>query len=65
MKILQELEALRQSGKDGELSVERILPEEEVEDGDVINPAGLPVGVGHRDLVQVCRKKQTTLAIVQ
>ena len=58
MKILQELEALRQSGKDGELSVERILPEEEVEDSDVVNPAGLPVGVGHRDLVQVCRKNK-------
>ena len=53
MKVLQELEAFGQAREDGELSLERILPEEEVEDGHVVHPAGLPVGVGHRDLVQV------------
>ena len=53
MEVLQELEALGQAGEDGELAVERILAEEEVKDGHVVDPAGLPVGVGHRDLIQV------------
>jgi hypothetical protein len=53
VKIFQEFEALAQAGEDGELSVEGILTEEEVEDGHVVDPAGLPVRVGHGDLIQI------------
>jgi hypothetical protein len=53
VKVFQELKTLGQPGKDGELAMEGALPEEEVKDGHVLGPAGLPIGVGHRDLIQV------------
>ena len=56
-EVLEELEALWESGKDGELSVEGVLAEEEVEDGAVVDALRLPVRVRHRYLVQVCNRK--------
>ena len=54
VKVFKKLEAVAQAGKDGELALEGVLPEEQVEDGHVLCLARLPVGVGHGDLVQVC-----------
>ena len=59
MEVLQELQALGQSREDGELAVERVLPEEEVKDRHVVDPASLPVGVGHGDLVQVWKRTKS------
>ena len=52
-EVLEELEALRESREDGELAVEGVLAEEEVEDGAVVDALRLPVRVRHRYLVQV------------
>jgi hypothetical protein len=57
MEVFQEFEALGQSRENGELSVEGVLPEEEVEDGRVVDPAGLPVRVRHGDLVQIWKQR--------
>ncbi len=53
MEILQELETVCQPSKDSKLSLERILPEEQVKDGCVVYLARLPVCVGHSDLVEI------------
>ncbi len=55
-EVFQELQALRQSRKDRKLSAEGIFSEEQVEDGGVVSPAGLPVSVGHGDLVQIWKR---------
>lgn len=52
-EVLQELQALVQAGKDGELAVERVLAKVQIEDAGVGGFARLPVRVRHGDLVQV------------
>jgi len=53
VEILQELETICQPSEDGELSLERILPEEQVEDGCIVYLACLPVSIGHGDLIEI------------
>lgn len=52
-EILNELQALAEPGKDGELALERTRPEEEIEHTLVVDLARLPVRVGHRNLVEI------------
>lgn len=52
-KVVDELEALGEPSEDGELSVERIRAEEEVEHTLVLCLTGFPVRVGHGDLVEI------------
>ena len=54
LEVLEEPEAIGQPREDGELPVEGILAEEQVEHGVVLDAVGLPVGVRHRYLVEVC-----------
>lgn len=42
-----------QAGEEREAAAERVVPEEELEDGGLPVPAGAPVGVGHGELVKV------------
>mmetsp|Transcript_17892 Transcript_17892/g.51270 ORF Transcript_17892/g.51270 Transcript_17892/m.51270 type:complete len:280 (+) Transcript_17892:1126-1965(+) len=56
-EVDQELEHLVQAGQDGVLPAERILPEEQLEHRRVGVPAGLPVRVGHGQLIQVGEKR--------
>merc|ERR1719500_231223 len=53
VEVLQELETIRQAGKDGEFPFERVLPKVQVEGGDIVYLARLPIGVSHGDLVEV------------
>ena len=46
VEVLQELETIRQAGKDGEFTLERVLPEVQVEGGHIVYLARLPIGVG-------------------
>lgn len=53
VEVFHELQTLFQSGEDCELPVEWVSSEEQIEHGVVVDFARLPVGVGHRDLVEV------------
>lgn len=57
MKLIQELQALLEASEHRELPVKRILPEKQVEHRVIVDFAVLPVRVGHRDLVQVCKNQ--------
>lgn len=54
VEILQKLEALLESSKDGEFTVERIIAKEQVEHGVIVCLARFPVSVRHRNLIQIC-----------
>ena len=62
MKVLDVLEALLEAGEYGELAVKGIAAKEEVEHGSV-RVLRLPVGVRHRQLIQI--GKQRLHGIVQ
>ena len=51
-EVLDKLETFLEAGEDGELAFERVLAKEEIKNGMVVL-LRLPVGVGHRELVQV------------
>ena len=48
-----QLDGRREPAGDGEAALEGVAPEEQVEDGLLVDAAGLPVAVGHRELVEV------------
>lgn len=52
-KAAQEEQAVVQAGEEREAAAERVVSEEELEDGGLPVPAGAPVGVGHGELVEV------------
>lgn len=52
-KAAQEEQTVVQTGEEREASAERVVPEEELEDGGLPVPTGAPVGVGHGELVEV------------
>lgn len=52
-KAAQEQQTVVQSGEQREAAAERVVPEEELEHGGLLVPAGPPVRVGHGELVQV------------
>lgn len=53
MEAPQEQQAVVQSGEKREAAAERIVPEEELEHGGLLVPAGPPVRVRHGELVQI------------
>ena len=53
VKIVQKLDALLQARENGELPVEGILPEKQIEDGLVIRFARLPISVSHGELIEI------------
>lgn len=52
-KVAQEQQTVVQSSEQREAAAERIVPEEELEHGGLLVPAGPPVCVRHGELVQV------------
>lgn len=52
-KAAQEQQTVMQSSEQREAAAERVVPEEELEHGGLLVPAGPPVRVGHGELVQV------------
>lgn len=52
-KAAQEQQAVVQTSEQREAAAERIVPEEELEHGGLLVPAGPPVRVRHGELVQV------------
>lgn len=57
-KAPQEEQTVVQAGEQREAAAERVLPEEELEDGGLLRPAGSPVRVGHGELVQVGQERR-------
>lgn len=53
-EILQEFQAFFEAGENGEFAVERILAKVQVEDGNVVDFARLPVRISHGDLIKIC-----------
>ena len=58
VEVLEKLEAFLESCEYCKLSMERILAEEQIEDGMVCAFLALPVRVRHGDLIQICNKQQ-------
>ena len=56
VKILQKLDALLQTSKYSELSIERVFTEVKVKHSSIVHLATLPVGIGHSNLIQICEK---------
>lgn len=54
VEVLHELQALLQTRKDRELAVEWIVAKEQIENGEIVRLARLPVCVSHRNLIQIC-----------
>lgn len=54
MKVVEEEHHFVKTGEHGELALERVLSEEQIEHGVVVLFAALPVGVRHGDLVEIC-----------
>lgn len=52
-EVPDEFETFGEARENGELAVEGTRAEEEIEHALVLGLAGLPIGVRHRDLVQV------------
>ena len=46
MEVIEELETVGETGEDGELALERVLAEVEVEGSNVIDFARFPIGIG-------------------
>ena len=57
LERLEKLYAVRETGKDGEFALERTPTEEKVESCYIVVLAGLPVGIRHRDLVEVGQQR--------
>lgn len=53
MEAFYKFKTFLQSGKNRELPVEGASTEEEIKHRVVVNFAGLPVGVGHRNLIEI------------
>lgn len=60
-KVAQEQQAVVQPGEQREAAAERVVPEEELEGGVLLVPAGPPVRVGHGELVQVGEQRRDAL----
>ena len=58
VEVPEKLEAFFESCEYCELSAERVLTEEQIEDGMVGALLALPVRVRHGDLIQICHKQQ-------
>ncbi len=56
-KAAQEQQAVVQPSEQREAAAERIIPEEELEHGGLLVPAGSPVRVRHGELVQVRKQR--------
>lgn len=56
-KVAQEEQAVVRAGEQREAAVERVVPEEELEHGRLLVPAGAPVRVRHGELVQVRQER--------
>ena len=56
-KLLQEFETVLEPGENGEFSLEGILAEIQVENGRIFGLAGFPIGVSHRELVEVRQQR--------
>lgn len=54
-EIFQKKEALFKTGKYSKFSVEGTFAKEEIENSYVVDFPGLPIGVCHIDLVQICQ----------
>ena len=46
VEVIEELETVGETGEDGELALERVLAEVEVEGSNVIDFARFPIGIG-------------------
>ena len=56
-KAAQEQQAVVQPGEQREAAAERVVPEEQLEHGGLLVPAGPPVRVRHGELVQVRQQR--------
>lgn len=65
LEVLQELERILQTSENGELSLERILSEEDIEGSHLVLASQLPVGVGHGDLGNHEKRVETHLVQIR
>lgn len=56
VKAIQEFEALLESGKNCEFTMEWIVAKEQIEYRRIIGFIGFPIGIGHGYLVQIWKK---------
>ena len=57
-EMIEEPELFFETGVNGKFSVKRVLPEEQIKDRFLLMDSGLPVSIGHGDLVKIRQNRR-------